>query len=60
MCRKIVRMLEMGWFHLTKEEALPILSILGTFAVIMIFGYILNNATNPAKYDEACIFYEFH
>ncbi|KAE9553009.1 hypothetical protein FO519_003770 [Halicephalobus sp. NKZ332] len=39
ICRRAVRMMETLWFYITKEEALPILSILGTFAVIMIVGY---------------------
>ena len=40
---------ETAWFHLTKEEALPVLSVVGTFLIILLFGYGLSFTTG---YDE--------
>lgn len=40
--RAIVRMCETVWFHMTKEEMLPLLSVLGTFLVILLVGYGLS------------------
>ncbi|MFH4979142.1 hypothetical protein AB6A40_005851 [Gnathostoma spinigerum] len=45
MSRAAVRMSETMWFHLTKEEALPVLSAVGTFLVILLIGYGLNYAS---------------
>uniref|UniRef100_A0A915D6Q0 J domain-containing protein n=1 Tax=Ditylenchus dipsaci TaxID=166011 RepID=A0A915D6Q0_9BILA len=40
--RTLVRMAETVWFHITKEEALPILSVMGTLLFIFFVGYGLN------------------
>ncbi|KHN80349.1 DnaJ -like protein subfamily C member 16 [Toxocara canis] len=42
--RAAMRMGETAWFHLSKEEALPVLSAVGTFLVILLIGYGLNYA----------------
>ncbi|VDM97334.1 unnamed protein product [Thelazia callipaeda] len=43
--RTIVRMVEAAWFHLTKEEALPLLSAVGTLGIIILIGYGLSCAS---------------
>lgn len=40
--RRLVRTAETLWFHVTKEEALPVLSVIGTFVFILFVGYFLN------------------
>uniref|UniRef100_A0A0N5AG39 DnaJ homolog subfamily C member 16 n=1 Tax=Syphacia muris TaxID=451379 RepID=A0A0N5AG39_9BILA len=42
LSRSAVRLGQTAWFHLTKEEALPVLSAVGTFLVILLFGYGLS------------------
>ncbi|KAK5981357.1 hypothetical protein GCK32_003657 [Trichostrongylus colubriformis] len=52
MCRALVRMVQSAWFHITKEEAYPVLSAVATFLVILIIGYSLNymnQETRPRK-----------
>lgn len=49
MCRALVRMIQSAWFHLTKEEAYPVLSAVATFFVILIVGYGLNYMNQEAK-----------
>ncbi|KAJ1366187.1 hypothetical protein KIN20_026789 [Parelaphostrongylus tenuis] len=52
MCRALVRMVQSAWFHLTKEEAYPVLSAVATFFVILIIGYglnYMNQDTRPRK-----------
>lgn len=43
--RAAVRMGETAWFHISKEEALPVLSAVGTFLLILLIGYGLNYAS---------------
>ncbi|KAI1711897.1 dnaJ domain-containing protein [Ditylenchus destructor] len=40
--RTIVRMAETVWFHITREEALPVISVVGTLFFIFVVGYWLN------------------
>lgn len=50
--RAAVRLWENAFFHLTKEEAYPVISVLGTFVIILLLGYFMNylNAdTSPKK-----------
>uniref|UniRef100_A0A914Y7T2 Thioredoxin domain-containing protein n=1 Tax=Panagrolaimus superbus TaxID=310955 RepID=A0A914Y7T2_9BILA len=49
LSRRVIRMVETVWFYIAKEEALPVLSVIGSFFVIMLCGYILNAAFNPDK-----------
>ncbi|VDK88926.1 unnamed protein product [Litomosoides sigmodontis] len=43
--RAAVRMFETTWFSLTKEEALPLLSAVGTLLIILFIGYGLSYAS---------------
>lgn len=43
--RAAVRMFETTWFSLTKEEALPLLSAIGTLLIIFFIGYGLSYAS---------------
>ncbi|VDK30934.1 unnamed protein product, partial [Anisakis simplex] len=52
IARAAMRMGETAWFHLTKEETLPVLSAVGTFAVILLIGYVLNYATSNVTSSE--------
>ncbi|CAJ0955475.1 unnamed protein product, partial [Mesorhabditis belari] len=45
MSRAIIRMLETLWFHATKEETLPVLSVFGTLLCIFLAYYALNYMT---------------
>ncbi|VDM70416.1 unnamed protein product [Strongylus vulgaris] len=49
MCRALVRMVQAAWFHLTKEEAYPVLSAVATFLVILIIGYGLNYMNQESR-----------
>uniref|UniRef100_A0A158PCI0 J domain-containing protein n=1 Tax=Angiostrongylus cantonensis TaxID=6313 RepID=A0A158PCI0_ANGCA len=49
VCRALVRMVQSAWFHLTKQEAYPVLSAVATFFVILIVGYGLNYMNQEAK-----------
>ncbi|KHJ91828.1 DnaJ domain protein [Oesophagostomum dentatum] len=49
MCRALVRMVQSAWFHLTKEEAYPVLSAVATFLVILIIGYGLNYMNQESR-----------
>uniref|UniRef100_A0AC35FBY1 J domain-containing protein n=1 Tax=Panagrolaimus sp. PS1159 TaxID=55785 RepID=A0AC35FBY1_9BILA len=49
LSRRAVRAVETVWFYISKEEALPVLSVVGSFFVIMLCGYVLNAAFNPDK-----------
>ncbi|CAD5210104.1 unnamed protein product [Bursaphelenchus xylophilus] len=40
--RHVVRMALTLWFHLTKEDILPIVSVIGTMLFILVVGYLLN------------------
>ncbi|CAG9534430.1 unnamed protein product [Cercopithifilaria johnstoni] len=44
--RTAVRMFEATWFNLTKEEALPLLSAIGTLLIIFFIGYGLSYASS--------------
>lgn len=44
--RAAVRMFEATWFSLTKEEALPLLSAMGTLLIILFIGYGLSYASS--------------
>ncbi|PIO72171.1 DnaJ domain protein [Teladorsagia circumcincta] len=54
MCRALVRMIQSAWFHITKEEAYPVLSAVATFLVILVIGYTLNymNQESRPKKDK--------
>ncbi|XGW12180.1 hypothetical protein V3C99_013120 [Haemonchus contortus] len=49
MCRALVRMVQSAWFHITKEEAYPVLSAVATFLVILIIGYSLNYMNQESR-----------
>lgn len=49
MCRGLVRMMQSAWFHLTKEEAYPVISAVATFLVILVIGYGLNYMNQEAR-----------
>ncbi|VDN29094.1 unnamed protein product [Cylicostephanus goldi] len=49
MCRALVRMVQAAWFHLTKEEAYPVLSAVATFLVILVIGYGLNYMNQESR-----------
>lgn len=51
LSHRVVRAIETVWFHLNKEEALPLLSVFGTLAFILIVGYGLNYAIQDASYN---------
>ncbi|KAI6241318.1 DnaJ domain protein [Aphelenchoides fujianensis] len=40
--RQVVRMAMTLWFHATKEDVLPVVSVVGTLAFILVIGYLLN------------------
>ncbi|OZC10010.1 DnaJ domain protein [Onchocerca flexuosa] len=44
--RAAVRLFEVMWFSLTKEETLPLLSALGTLLIIFVIGYGLSYANS--------------
>ncbi|KAH7689620.1 DnaJ domain-containing protein, partial [Aphelenchoides avenae] len=56
MSRHIVRMLQTVWFHVTKDEALPVISVVGTIFFILFVGYFLNylvaNDTKAKQYAK--------
>lgn len=52
-------MTETAWFHLTKEEALPVLSAVGTFLVILLVGYVLSYVNNNDKMHQVKTFWVF-
>jgi DnaJ family protein C protein 16 len=52
LSRRIVRMTEVVWFHLTKDEALPILSVVGTLFFIFFVGFFLNYVMAENKNKE--------
>ncbi|CAJ0581345.1 unnamed protein product, partial [Mesorhabditis spiculigera] len=47
MSKTVVRLFETLWFHSTKEEALPVLSVVGTLFFIFFAYYALNYLTRP-------------
>ncbi|WKX92905.1 hypothetical protein Q1695_010715 [Nippostrongylus brasiliensis] len=49
MCRALFRMVQSAWFHITKEEAYPVLSAVATFFVILIVGYGLNYMNQESR-----------
>ncbi|KAK6030362.1 DnaJ domain protein [Ostertagia ostertagi] len=49
MCRALVRMVQSAWFHITKEEAYPVLSAVATFLVILVIGYTLNYMNQESR-----------
>ncbi|VDM63641.1 unnamed protein product [Angiostrongylus costaricensis] len=55
MCRALVRMVQSAWFHLTKEEAYPVLSAVATFFVILIVGYGLNYMNQETRPKKECL-----
>ncbi|KJH44415.1 DnaJ domain protein [Dictyocaulus viviparus] len=62
-CRTLVRMMQSAWFHLTKEEAYPVLSAVATFLVILIIGYglnYMNQETKPRKEKKKFTTEEWH
>uniref|UniRef100_A0A1I7XT89 KAP NTPase domain-containing protein n=1 Tax=Heterorhabditis bacteriophora TaxID=37862 RepID=A0A1I7XT89_HETBA len=55
-CRAAVRMFEAAWFHLTKEEAYPVLSAIATFLLIIIVGYGLNYMNQEGRPRKPRVF----
>uniref|UniRef100_A0A915PC95 J domain-containing protein n=1 Tax=Setaria digitata TaxID=48799 RepID=A0A915PC95_9BILA len=51
--RAAVRLFEATWFSLTKEEALPLLSALGTLLIIFLIGYGLSYANTLEEKSHA-------
>lgn len=49
-------MAETIWFHITKEELIPILSVAGTLFFIFIFGYGLNYLVNENQNPKMNLF----
>ncbi|CAD5206907.1 unnamed protein product [Bursaphelenchus okinawaensis] len=47
--RRIVRMALTLWFHLTKEDVLPVVSVVGTMVFILLIGYVLNYMVGENK-----------
>ncbi|KAK6017489.1 hypothetical protein OSTOST_16989, partial [Ostertagia ostertagi] len=59
MCRALVRMVQSAWFHITKEEAYPVLSAVATFLVILVIGYTLNYMNQESRPKKFVIIYFF-
>ena len=47
--RTIFRLWESAKFHVTKEEAYPLLSVLGTFLIIFVLGYVVSYMNSEAS-----------
>jgi hypothetical protein len=53
MCsHKTMRVWETFVFHASKDELLPALSAVGTLAIIIILGYVLNHIANKEEIES--------
>ncbi len=49
MSKKTMRMWESLWFHVTKEETLPVISAIGTLFIILFIGYALSYLSSSSS-----------